>query len=235
MSGRRTRAYRLRARLVRVNCSKLSSYCAKLRFHHHQLEHRARRTGGVDDRGAPSARVNFDSEMMLFDETARPVYGVLGTDRPHQLKANVLVELPHRTSLGVQAFASSGTPGTRVVQVDPGNDFLIMYRGRDSDGRLPWFRQVDLYVQRELRLNARWHVTLSANVSNVLNGSTATNYWATELFRGQATVIPETEFYQGFDTQKLIAEQQLVRDARFMRDSGYQSPRSVRLGVKIGF
>ena len=38
----------------------------------------------------------------------------------------------------------------------------------------------------------------------------------------------------GGKTQQLIAEQELVRDARFLMDSGYQAPRSLRLGLKLG-
>jgi hypothetical protein len=47
--------------------------------------------------------------------------------------------------------------------------------------------------------------------------------------------VAETQFYQGIDAQALIAQQKLVRDARFLMDSGYQAPRSIRLGVRLGF
>jgi hypothetical protein len=39
----------------------------------------------------------------------------------------------------------------------------------------------------------------------------------------------------GIDTQALIAEQRRARDARFLMDSGYQAPRTIRLGLKLGF
>jgi hypothetical protein len=48
--------------------------------------------------------------------------------------------------------------------------------------------------------------------------------------------VDEAAFYaSGVDTQALIAEQGLVCDARFLMDSGYQAPRSIRLGLKLGF
>lgn len=78
-------------------------------------------------------------------------------------------------------------------------------------------------------------LTLSANVINLLNQGAATNYYQTELFTGQAVKVAETDFYQGIDTQALIAQQRLARDARFLMDSGFQAPRSIRLGVKLGF
>lgn len=77
---------------------------------------------------------------------------------------------------------------------------------------------------------------MNANVSNLFNGAAATTYYPRELFQGQAITVDEPQFYDsGVDTQQLIAQQELVRDARFMMDSEYQAPRSVRLGVKIGF
>ena len=47
--------------------------------------------------------------------------------------------------------------------------------------------------------------------------------------------MAEPDFYRGVDTEQLIEAQGLARDARFLMDSEYQAPRSVRLGVKIGF
>ena len=111
-----------------------------------------------------------------------------------------------------------------------------MYQGRNSDGRLPFLSQLDLYLQHQLRLGERVRLTLSANVINALNQGAATNYYAKELFAGQVVEVDEVEFYAtGVDTQALIAQQGLVRDARFLMDSGYQAPRSIRLGVKLGF
>ena len=188
-----------------------------------------------DGRVSPNAGFNFDYPMMSFDERGVPVYGVLATDRPHQLKASVLVELPFGTSVGVQGFAASGVARTRVAQYIPGQDLPIMYRGRHSDGRLPPLSQIDLYAQHLFHAGGRWHVALSANVINLLNTSTVTNYHARELFQGQAIRVDETQFYQGVDTQQLIARQALTRDARFLMDSGYQPPLTMRIGVKIGF
>ena len=64
---------------------------------------------------------------------------------------------------------------------------------------------------------------------------TATSYWQTELFQQQAIQVEETAFYQGIDTQALIAEQGLARDARFLMASRFQAPRTIRLGVTLSF
>ena len=77
----------------------------------------------------------------------------------------------------------------------------------------------------------------SANVTNVFNQGTVTNYFPQELFPGQWVTVDEQAFFfqGGADTQRLIEEQQLARDARFLLDSGFQAPRSVRLGVSWSF
>jgi len=190
-----------------------------------------------DGRVTPNTGGNFDYPLMSFDEQGLPVYGVLATDRPHQFKANGVVHFSFGTSVGVQVFAASGVPRTRAAQFVPSEGGVdVMYRGRNSDGRLPWLRQLDLYVQHQIHAGPRWRVTVNANIINLFNGSTATTYYPRELFQGQAIEVDEPQFFaRGVDTQNLIAEQELVRDARFLMDSGYQAPRSLRLGIKVGF
>lgn len=188
-----------------------------------------------DGRVAPNSGRVFDYPVAAFDERGQPVSGVLATDRPHQFNLNVLFDSNFGTSVGARWFGASGIPRTREAAFIPGIGVAVMYRGRNSDGRLPFLSQVDLYVQHELVSARRFQLTISANVLNLLNQSTATNYFPTELFTGQAISIDESAFYSGVETQALIAEQRLVRDARFLMDSDYQSPRSVRLGIKLGF
>ena len=111
-----------------------------------------------------------------------------------------------------------------------------MYRGRNSDGRLPFLSQLDLYLQHQFRLGSRARLTLSANVINLLNQGAATNYYPRSCSPARRSRSTRRTFYTtGIDTQALIAQQGLVRDARFLMDSGYQAPRSIRLGVKLGF
>lgn len=194
-----------------------------------------------DGRVTPNLGGNFDYPLMAFDERGQPVYGVLATDRPHQVKAYLLVDIPFGTSIGAGFFGASGIPRTRLATFVPGHAYGVMYRGRNSDGRLPFLSQLDLYLQHRFRLGERVALTLSANVVNVFNQAVATNYYAFELFggglsSGQAIQVDETELYAtDVDTQALIEQQGLLRDARFLMDSGYQAPRTIRLGIKLGF
>jgi hypothetical protein len=187
-----------------------------------------------DGRVAPNTGAAFDLPIRSFDERGRPVYGVLATDRPHQVKVQGLYIWPFGTSVGLAWYGASGIPRTREAAYAPSTP--IMYRGRHSDGRLPFFSSLDLHVRHDLRFGSRYRLGFSANVINALNQGTTTNYFAQELFFGQLIEVDEqTFFFEGVDTQQLIAEQQLARDARFLLDSGFQAPRSVRVGLSLSF
>jgi hypothetical protein len=185
-----------------------------------------------DGRVAPNLGFNFDYPMMAFDERGEPVYGELATDRPHQIKAHLLCDFRFGTSFGLSWYGGSGIPRTRVAAFVPGSSYPVMYRGRNSDGRMPFVSRLDLYVQHRLRLGDRLGITLSASV---VDQATPVNYFQDELLAGQAIQVSDTAFYEGIDTQQLIDAQGLLRDPRFLMDKDYQPPRQVRLGVKVGF
>lgn len=184
---------------------------------------------------SPNLGFNFDHPMMAFDERGQAVYGPLATDRPHQVKAQFLREFHFGTSVGLSWFGASGIPRTRQARFNDWHNWPVMYYGRLSDGRMPFLSQLDLLVQHQIGLGRRTRLTLSANVINLFDQATPINYWQDELYEGQTVSMPETEFYAGFDTQQLIAEQGVVRDARFLMDRDYQAPRTIRLGVKLSF
>jgi hypothetical protein len=186
-----------------------------------------------DGRVNPNVGLNFDYPLRSFDERGTPVDGVLATDRTHQTKAQVLFDWPVGTSLGARWFGASGIPRTREAAFLPG--IPVMYKGRNSEGRLPFLSQLDVYVQHQIRFGARFRLTLSANLINLLDQGAATNYHPSELFSGQTIAVDETDFFEGIDTQALIEEQRLVRDARFLMESAYQPPRSIRLAINFGF
>jgi hypothetical protein len=70
---------------------------------------------------------------------------------------------------------------------------------------------------------------------NFFDQKTVTSVWSYEFQPGQAIDISEQDFYRGFNTQALIAAQELQRDPRFLKPVSYQSPREVRLGLKLDF
>jgi hypothetical protein len=154
-----------------------------------------------EGRVAPNVGRNFDYPLMAFDETGTPVYGPLATDRPHRVKAGAQLDAGLGLSLSAQWFAASGAPVSREAAFLPGHSVPVMYRGRVSDGRLPFSSQLDIHLQHRTGVGGRVSATVSATILNVFDQDAPVSYHAQELFLGQAVAVDEREFYNGVDTQ----------------------------------
>ncbi len=184
----------------------------------------------------PNIGRSFDYPLMSFDENAQPVFGVLATDRTHQGKFQVVYDAPFGVAVGANWFLASGIPITREAAYIAGSNYPIFYEGRNSDGRTPFFNQLDLFAQYELKLGkGRTRVALSANLINLLGSNTATNKFPTQLQPGTSIDVTEDQFFHGVNTQQLIAQQGLAQDPRFLEAVGFQQPRQLRLGMRFSF
>jgi hypothetical protein len=173
---------------------------------------------------------------MAFDEAGKPVYGPLGTDRTHQLKAFGTYDFSFGTTLTLAWYGLSGIPMTREAAWNPSSGYPIQYLGRGSDGNMPFINNLDLYAQQEIKLGSKNRLVLSVNVLNVLDADTATNYFATQLESGATVDVAETTIlYQGANFQQLIAQQGIRNDPRFLQATAFQAPRSIRLGARFSF
>ncbi|HVO11926.1 MAG TPA: TonB-dependent receptor [Vicinamibacteria bacterium] len=186
-------------------------------------------------RVSPDTGRNFDYPIMSFDQNAQPVFGVLATDHTHQIKLDAVYDAPFGVSVGGHWFLASGIPITREAAFIAGSDYPVFYLGRDSDGRTPFFNQLDLFAQYMLKLGGRRALTFNANLINVFGTNTVTNKYPTQLQSGQSIDITEDQFFQGVNTPALIQEQGLQQDPRFLQAIGFQAPRQLRLGVKFSF
>ena len=200
----------------------------------------------TDENGRQSPNVGrlYDYPVMEFGQDGQPVYGLLATDRPHQLKAQFLYDFSFGLSAGLNWYGASGLPKSREMGFLPPNNFPINYLGRNSDGRTPFFSQADVYAQYRLKLGGHSALTFSANVINLLDQDTAVNYFATENY-GAGVNGNQDAFYRGqIDFQTAAQQQGVLTDARFLKEGrasatgngdGYQALRSIRLGVKFSF
>ena len=191
----------------------------------------------TDENGRQSPNVGrlYDYPVMMFNQTGQPEYGLLATDRTHQFKAQFLYDFKFGLSAGLNWFGASGLPRSREMAFITGSNFPVNYLGRNSDGRLPFYSQADLYAQYRLRLGGRSAVTFSANAINLFDQKTANNYYATESYNA-AVNGSQDAFYRGqLDFQQLAQAQGVPTDARFLKDNGYQGVRSIRFAVKFSF
>jgi len=190
-----------------------------------------------DENGRTSPNVGraFDYPLMMFNQSGEAEYGLLGTDRPHQFKAQGLYIFPFGTSVGANFVASSGVPVTREIAVIPPNNFPMQYQGRVSDGRMPVYSQTDIFVQHEFRMGGGKRLQLSLNVLNLFNQETATNRNIT-YNDANGVLFDEKSFYaNGVNVEQLIKDQGIVRSPLFLKDSGFQGKLVGRFGVKFIF
>lgn len=168
----------------------------------------------------------------LYDANARPVYGRLTTDRPHQLK--VQASWQHLTGIrgGVHQYVASGTPVSTQMQFR----FTPFFpEGRGDLGRTPTLTQTDLFLAYAPRFLGS-NVEISAQVLNVFDEDTEiaryTLYRSRTLDR--AAGLNESTFFAGaFDWDAYKAAN--PPEAHFGKTSAFQASREIRASIKINF
>ncbi|MCA1559051.1 MAG: TonB-dependent receptor [Acidobacteria bacterium] len=196
---------------------------------------------GYGFRSSPNVGRNFDNILMTYGQDGKPVYGRLGTDRPHQVKTQFAYDVPIGTTVGVNYRIGSGVPVTREAAAIEGNNFPIQYRGRLSDGRTDPLSQADLFLQHEFKLGGGSRIQLTATVNNLFDQETEINRFFRELSAssGAAVNFNDADFFAGrvnFDQEiARLGDPRIVRDPRFLKSDAFQGAREIRFGVKFLF
>lgn len=180
----------------------------------------------------PSVERFFDGLYMSFDENGHPVYGRLGTDRPHYFKLQGTYELPWGTGIGVNYDLASGTPQSSTITFKSVPFFPY---GRGDMGRSPIYSNIDLSIYHTLRLHGRAQLHLYLNVFNLLDQDTVTRL-ATSRYRDQLPGVTDAGFFQGFDEAAIVAANGKVRpDPRFGQPDQFLGARTMRVQAKFSF
>jgi hypothetical protein len=188
---------------------------------------------GSGARQSPNVSRMFDVVQNSYDRNAELVYGPLGTDRPHQFKAQFLYRFPFNLSVGVNEYIASGIPASEEATVPIGTAFFPY--GRNSLGRTPTLTQTDLALYQDVKLGS-FNLQFGLNVMNIFDEDTETRRW-----HGRTTQdlpVSEEEFFAGgWDYEALIAELDAEGglDPRFNQADVFQAPRAVRISVKFEF
>ena len=182
-------------------------------------------------RTSPSVERAFDGLYMSFDQTGQPVFGLLQTDRPHQLKVQATYDLPWGTGFGVNYFLASGTPQQSTISY---KSVPFFDEGRGNLGRSPVYSSTDLSVSHTFRLPGSNQFVLNLNVFNLFDQDIVTRIFTTR-YRDQLSGVSDAGFFQGFDAQALAAQRNLRPDARFMQPDQYEAERRVRVQAKFIF
>ena len=186
-----------------------------------------------DENGRTSPNVNrfFDHIENTFDRNGDPVFGRLGTDRPHQLKAAVIYRFRSDTTLGVNQRIASGIPVSGEANVAATVPFFPF--GRGNLGRTPVFSQTDLEVNQDFRFS-RYAVNLSLTVLNLFDQDTVTRRYRSQTVG--SLPLSTTAFFAGnWDYDALLAANPSLLDVKFNQPDQYQAPRQMRVAVKFQF
>ena len=176
----------------------------------------------------------FDGLHMSFDESGRPTYGRLQTDRPVAFEFQGTYELPWGTGIGTNFNASSGTPlqDQATIQGVP-----VLYKGRGNLGRTPAFVRTDLSVWHNLRLPGSTTLQLVLNVDNLFDQDTATGFDTTRYRDSIPTSLVTNDiFFAGFDTEALAATRSTIRpDPLYLQPNAFMGAREIRVMAKFRF
>jgi hypothetical protein len=186
-----------------------------------------------DENGRVAPNVNrfFDHIENTFDRNGNLVYGRLGTDRPHQFKAQFAYQFPSRTTVGLNQRLASGIPISEEANVPPGIPFFPY--GRGNLGRTPVLNQTDLTLFQDVRL-AGTNFQVGLTVLNLFDRDAATRIDNTRMV-GDLPLTLDRFFAGGWDYEGLLAADPTIVDPKFRQADQFQAAREVRLLVKFSF
>ncbi len=172
--------------------------------------------GGADGTGQLDPNINsaFDEPDFIVNSA-----GPLSGDRRHQVKANGYYEFDNGLGLGLFFQYLSGTPVTRLGYADQVlpygySRYELFLTPRGDEGRTPDSTRLDFNLSYQMKLAAKYPVRFMLNVTNLLDSQTA-------------STLDQRYNFSGLDVGQT--------NARFKTPNAFQSPRSIRLGVRFSF
>ena len=186
-----------------------------------------------DENGRTSPNVNryFDGLYQSFDQRGQPVFGLLQTDRPHEVKITPSYDFKWGTQVGMFYLIEVGTPQQTQIS-EKSIPFYPL--GRNNLGRTPMFSQTDLFLQHNFALPGSKRLNLGVNVTNLFDQDTVTRLFTTP-YRDSLN-ISDAAFFAGFDAVAVAKATTAIRpDPRFGLPDQWQNRRTARLQVKFVF
>ena len=180
----------------------------------------------------PNTLRYFDGWWLAYTQNyPQESTGLLNTDRTHQFKFYGAYSFGFGLTVGTYVFAASGTPESTELYI---NDMRGFYpAGREDMARTPFLWRADVYAEYKIKLSEKYAIQLNANIYNVTNNRIAQRIY--NRYNLQGVWLPWQTLVNGFDYLQVVKEQNLLLDPRYGREFYFQSPLSVRLGVKFIF
>ncbi len=180
----------------------------------------------------PNTSRYFDGWWLAYAENyPKESTGLLNTDRPHQFKFYGAYSFDFGLTVGSSIFAASGTPESTELYINDMSGFYPV--GRGDMGRTPFLWRLDAYAEYKIKVGQKYAIQLSANINNVTNNRIAQRIYNTYNLEGYW--LTNEQIVGGFDYLQVVKDQNLLLDPRYGREFYFQSPLSIRLGVKFIF
>lgn len=188
----------------------------------------------------PNIERYFDGLPYGYDSFGRLVNGPLNTDRTHALEVQAAYRAPWNMTVGINSSIRSGGPRTTLGEIF-GVEFYP--NGRNDMGRGPSIRRTDLWLAQDFKFGGL-DFQLNLTVLNLFNYKTPTRYWTYKYledvcndFNGCADHYGDYEWYFSqlvpYNFDEVMPPEAL--DPRYGKPVAWQSPRQVRLGLKVTF
>ena len=187
-----------------------------------------------DENGRTSPNVNrfFDGLENSFDRSANYVYGRLGTDRPHQFKAQFTYRTNWNFNVGVNQRIASGIPMSEEGDTPGGIPFFPY--GRGSMGRTDVLFNTDLQLTQGIRLGGRQLVEFGVTVLNLWDRDAVTRVDNVRMLTG-LPITQEQFFTGGYDYEAELAADPSLLNLKFGQPNQFQAPREVRFTLRYTF
>ena len=184
-----------------------------------------------DGRTAPNVNRFFDAVENQFDRNGNLVYGRLGTDRPHQFKAQAIYRFNWDMTLGINQRLASGIPISEEANTPGGIPFFPY--GRGNLGRTDVYNQTDLSIFQDFRFAGR-NLQFGLTVLNLFDRDSVTRLDNTRMVADLPITLDEF-FAGGWDYEGLLAADSSLVDPKFRQANQFQAARELRFTVKFEF
>lgn len=183
-------------------------------------------------RKSPNVERYFDAWFLHYTQNyPEESTGLLPTDRPHQFKLYGAYSFDFGLTVGVNAYAYTGTPVSRTFELNNQDGYYP--EGRFTDGRTPFLWYGDAYMEYNVSVGERQAIQFNVNINNLTNNRIAQRIY--NLINLSTVYLDDMAIYNGFDYRQVMAEKGTTPNPQFLKEYAFQSPIQVRLGVKFIF
>ncbi|BDC52580.1 Oar protein [Bryobacterales bacterium F-183] len=193
-------------------------------------------------RSDPGVSRAFDLPYYYFNSKGQNAEGRLATDRPHAITffgSQDVKWMGGVTNIGLSQVAFSGTPlSTQMIYISA----PTFPNGRGDLGRTPFYTQTDVTLKHTIKVSERVTIAPEAYFTNIFNQNAVLNTQQTINRAGAVTdtALPLSRFFAGYNVNDFVNPSNPLGTAApyspiYKLPISYQTPREVRLGLRIIF